>query len=153
MQMDGGLSIQSRCLGRDSMWETQACMGREVYAGRWACGERCRQEHAIIRWTGVLCGRTDILWLWDDRRRQGPAIWLRSMLVWSDTVLDEIDFGKVVQQGQAECREVDSRAYNTIIAFSNEVKWLVQRALQPIHHSGNIQTRLSPSVTSLFNTR
>ncbi len=34
------------------------------------------------------------------------AIWLRSVLVWSDTVLDEIDFGKVVQQGRAECREV-----------------------------------------------
>ncbi len=151
--MDGGPVVQSRCSGRDSMRETQACMGREACAGRWACGERCRQERAIIRWTGVLCGRTAVLWLRDDRRRQGPAIWLRSMLVWSDTVLDEIDFGQVVQQGRAECREVDSRAYNAIIAFSNDVKRLVQRVLQPIHHSGSIQTQLSPLVTSLFNTR
>ncbi|PBK94918.1 hypothetical protein ARMGADRAFT_1029261 [Armillaria gallica] len=100
-------------------------------------------------------GRMDILWLQDGQRQQGPAIWLRSVLVWSDMVLDKIDFSKVMQQGQAECRKVDSQAYNAITAFSNDIKWLGRiLATHPLHlHEPQAAPKLAWMLPGLLSSQ
>ncbi|KAK0439413.1 hypothetical protein EV421DRAFT_1737926 [Armillaria borealis] len=98
----------------DSMRETRACMRREAHAGRWACEERCRQERAMNRWTRGLYGRTDVLWLRDGRRRQGPAIWLRSALAWSDTVLDDVRYAQSAAGPKVRSDNATAEALTTL---------------------------------------